>query len=256
MKYIQYEVKDSVAEILLSHQPANALNEEMLDELILAINKANDDDKVKCLILGSSIANRFCAGLDLKLLRTSTSAQIHSLLTKLYIKLYDTQFNLKKPSVSAVSGAVRGGGMTVAISCDLVVTDSDATFGYPEIEIGVLPAIHYTHLPRIVGKHRAFDLLFTGRVFDAPEAHSLGLVNRVTEVGKVMDEARKLAQNLASKPAMAMAMGRSAYVYAIDSDYRRGVAAAVESFCNVAATDEAKEGMNAFAEKRKPSWQQ
>jgi enoyl-CoA hydratase/carnithine racemase len=149
---------------------------------------------------------------------------------------------------------VRGGGMTVAISCDMLVAADEASFGYPEIDVGVLPAIHYAHLPRIVGKHRAFDLLFTGRVFSAEEAKSLGLVARTCPPEMLLDRAREVARELAQKPPQVLAMGRRAFVYATDNDYRRSVAAAVEVFCNAAATPNAKEGMAAFVEKRLPNW--
>jgi enoyl-CoA hydratase/carnithine racemase len=115
--------------------------------------------------------------------------------------------------------------------------------------VGVIPAIHFTHLPRIIGKHRAFDLLFTGRAFDAQEAHTLGLVSRVVEDGQAMTEARALARVLTGKPRRVLKMAREMFLREIDSDYRKGVAAAVENFCNVAATAESKAGIRAFVER-------
>lgn len=144
--------------------------------------------------------------------------------------------------------------MTVAISSDMIVAASNATFGYPEIDVGVLPAIHYAHLPAIVGKHRAFDLLFTGRTFSAQEAHALGLVARVEDEAQLLERARQLAQSLANKPPHVLAMGRRAFVYANDNDYRRKLATAVEVFCNAAATPDAAEGLAAFVDKRAPDW--
>ncbi|KAG1242508.1 hypothetical protein G6F68_016162 [Rhizopus microsporus] len=127
----------------------------MLDALIAALERANADAHVRAVLLASDLPGRFCAGLDMKKLLASTPVQVHALLTRLYIKLYDAQFNLTKPSISEVAGAVRGGGMTVAISSDMIVAADTATFGYPEIDVGVLPAIHYAHLPAIVGKRPA-----------------------------------------------------------------------------------------------------
>jgi enoyl-CoA hydratase/carnithine racemase len=180
----------------------------------------------------------------------------HSLLEKLYPALVDAQFNLGKPSIAAVGGAARGGGMTLAISCDIIMAADTATFGYPEINVGVPPAIQFTHLPRIIGKHRAFELLFTGRSFNAQEAQSLGLVSRLVPAADLMDEARKLAQTLAEKSPQVMRMARAAFVRANDTDYRRGVAGAVETFCNVVAVEDGQEGLTAFVEKRKPVWGQ
>lgn len=254
MSPIRYEIRDRVAEIHLNHAPVNALDIPVLNALIAALDRAGADPAVRAIILASDLPGRFCAGLDIKKLLASPPAGVHALLSRLYIQLYDTQFRLNKPSIAAVSGAVRGGGMTLAISCDMLVCDRDATFGYPEVDVGVLPAIHYAHLPAIVGKHRAFDLLFTGRIFDAPQAEALGLVSRVCDSGLALAQARELAQVLAAKPPGVLARGRRAFVYANDGDYRRNVAAAVEAFCNVTALDEAREGMQAFVEKRPPNW--
>jgi enoyl-CoA hydratase/carnithine racemase len=129
------------------------------------------------------------------------------------------------------------------------VAERSADLGYPEIDVGVIPAIHFTHLPRIIGKHRAFDLLFTGRAFDAQEAHTLGLVSRVVEDGQAMTEARALARVLTGKPRRVLKMAREMFLREIDSDYRKGVAAAVENFCNVAATAESKAGIRAFVQR-------
>ncbi|MBV7501813.1 enoyl-CoA hydratase/isomerase family protein [Achromobacter sp. ACM05] len=254
MSPLLYEVRDSIAEIHLCHAPVNALDVGVLDALIGALDEADADPSVRAVLLASGLPGRFCAGLDMKQLLQSTPARVRELLTRLYIKLYDAQFNLTKPSISVVSGAVRGGGMTVAISSDMIVAADTATFGYPEIDVGVLPAIHYVHLPAIVGKHRAFDLLFTGRTFDAHEAHAMGLATRVAPEAELLDQARALARSLAAKPPEVLAMGRRAFVYSNDNEYRRRVATAVEVFCNAAATPEAHEGLSAFVQKRAPDW--
>lgn len=254
MKHLRYEVRDRIAEIHLCHAPVNALDVDMLDELIAALNRANADPDVRAVLLASDLPGRFCAGLDMKKLLQSAPARIHELLTKLYVKLYDAQFELTKSSISVVSGAVRGGGMTVAVSSDMIVAADTATFGYPEIDVGVLPAIHYVHLPGIVGKHRAFDLLFTGRTFSAQDAHAMGLVTRLAPAAELLEHARGLARSLADKPPQVLALGRRAFVYSNDNEYRRRVATAVEVFCNAAATPQAREGLSAFVEKRAPDW--
>ena len=134
------------------------------------------------------------------------------------------------------------------------MADVASTFGYPEINIGLLPAIHYTNLPRIIGRYRAFDLLFTGRTFSAEEAMQLGLISRIASTGTVLEEARKVAQVLASKSPELMRMGKAGFMAAIDDGYRQGVAGAVSLIGAVLATDDCKEGLSAFVEKRKPVW--
>ncbi|MGO4328934.1 enoyl-CoA hydratase/isomerase family protein [Cupriavidus sp. 2TAF22] len=254
MSLVTYTVRDHVAEILLDNAPVNALTVPMVDALIRALDRAASDDAVRAVIVASAVPKRFCAGLDIAALQGASADTVHTLLDKLYVQLSEAQYRLGKPSIAAVSGAARGGGMTLAISCDLIVAAEDASFGYPEIEVGMLPAIHFTHLPRIVGRHVAFDLLFTGRAFGANEAQALHLVNRVVPANEVLEEARLLASTLAAKSASAMNIGRAAFHRAVDSDYRRGVSYAVDTFCRVADTDDAREGIAAFVEKRLPNW--
>ena len=179
--HLNYEVVDSIAEISLQRPPVNALNLEMIREIVDAVNRAAEDPKVRAVIFASNVPRRFCAGLDLNLILDQPSDHIHNVLKSLYIDLYDAQYKLGKPSIAAVDGAARGGGMTIGVSCDVVIASEQATFGYPEIEVGRIPGIHFTHLPRIVGRHRAFELLFSGRSFPATEAESLGIVSKVVE---------------------------------------------------------------------------
>lgn len=251
---LDYTVRDNVAEILINHPPVNALDDALLDQLLALLQRAGADAGVRAIIISSALPGRFCGGLDLASFLDSPHAQARATIERLYTRLCDVQFNLGKPSIAAVGGAARGGGMSLAISCDLIVAADNATFGYPEVDIGLLPAIHYTHLPRIVGRYRAFDLLFTGRTFGAEEAQSLGLVSRVAPAAELLAEARKLAQTLAAKSPELVRMGRAAFMQAIDSNYRSGVAGAVNLLAATIATDDSKEGLTAFVEKRKPVW--
>jgi enoyl-CoA hydratase/carnithine racemase len=248
---IRYSVTDSIAEISLDNPPVNALSIALLDGLLAALERAAADDAVRTVLLTSAVPARFSAGLDLKHVAHNPDA-VRPLLDRLYVQLTDTQYHLGKPSIAVVDGSARGGGMTLAISCDVIVAAETATFGYPEIDLGVVPAIHFVHLPRIVGRHRAFELLFSGRSFSAAEAATLGLVSRVVPAADILAEARKLARVFAAKPPNAMRLGRAAFMRANDLDYRRGVDYAADLFCNIAATAEAQEGLRAFAEKRPP----
>jgi enoyl-CoA hydratase/carnithine racemase len=251
---LRYDVSDRIAEISLDRPPVNALNLSLLEQLIAAFRRAAADENVRAVVLASALPRRFSAGLDLDILRGKSGTEVRRFLDKLYVELADVQYNLGKPSIAAVGGAARGGGMTLAISCDVILAGQSATFGYPEIDLALVPAIHFAHLPRIVGRHRAFELLFTGRSFGAEEAASLGLVSRVVPDEKLRDEARAMAGIFATKSPTAMRLGRAAFMRANDLDYRRSIGNAVEVFCNVATTDDAQEGLRAFKEKRAPSW--
>ncbi len=255
MPQINYQVRHHTAEILFDNPPVNALSEAMLEDYLSALGTAADDPEVRTVIIGSNVPRRFSAGLDLSAIYRGEDTKVRSLIERLYIRMTEAQFNLGKPSIAAINGTARGGGMTIAISCDMIVASSDATFGYPEIDAGVLPSIHFAHLPRIVGRHRAFELLFTGRAFSVDEAAELGLISRLAPRGEsALDEARRLAQVLNGKPGDAMRIGRRAFMHANDNGYRQSVSAAADNFCTVAATADAKEGIAAFVEKRKPQW--
>ena len=251
---IDYAVRDNVAEILFNHPPVNTINHAFMDTFLAFLERARADDEVRAILIASALPGRFCAGLDLAALLRGSHGKAHEIVDKLYARLVDAQFGLGKPSIAAISGEVRGGGITIAISCDMIVADVASTFGYPEINIGLLPAIHYTNLPRIIGRYRAFDLLFTGRTFSAEEAMQLGLISRIANAGTVLEEARKIAQVLASKSPELMRMGKAGFMAAIDDGYRQGVAGAVSLIGAVLATDDCKEGLSAFVEKRKPVW--
>lgn len=251
---IRTTLQDGIAEILLDAPPVNGITEQMLGSLMDALGAAGRDPAVRAILLGSAVPGRFCGGLDLPKFRTSSPSEVHAIVGKLYFELHELQSSLPKPVIAAITGAVRGGGMSIAITCDMIVAAEDATFGYPEMEIGLLPAIHYNHLPRIVGRYRAFDLLFTGRVFDAREALALGLVSRTAPAAEVLDCARALARVLAAKSPELMRLGKAAFARATDNGYRQGAAGAVDLVSTVFGTADCAEGLAAFAEKRRPQW--
>ena len=251
---IRYEVSSGIACISLARPPVNALDLTMVRGVIAALKRAAMDDGVRAAVIASAVAKRFCAGLDIAELAGRSPNEIRTLVHELYVGLFDAQSRLGKPTVAAVNGAARGGGMTLAVSCDIVLAAESATFGYPEIDVGIIPGIHYAHLPRLIGRHRAFELLFSGRAFDAREAFELGIVNRVVPDAELDSAAMNLAAQFASKSETVVRLGRAAFMRQIDLDYRRSIATAVEDVCNVAITDAAQEGLRAFVEKRSPKW--
>lgn len=249
---VTYAVVAGIARIALSRPPVNALNLEMIRAIVAALRRAAADDEARAVIIASSIPRRFCAGLDLALLLSKSAEQVRELLQALYLDLHDAQYGLGKPSIAAVGGAARGGGMTLAISCDVIIAGEGATFGYPEINIGVLPAIHFAHLPRIAGRHRAFEPLFSGRTFGAQEARDLGVVSKTVPDAELDASVTALARDFAAKSPAAMRLGRAAFMR--QNDYRESIVDAVEDFCQSVATDTAQEGIRAFLEKRAPKW--
>ncbi len=244
MTRVSMSVADHIAEITLSAPPVNALDVPYLEELIAALRRAGADDAVRAVILTSALPKIFCAGIDLNGVLAADGLAVHRLLEKLYIELADVQYHLGKPSIAVVGGAARGGGMTLSIQCNVILAGKSATFGYPEVDVGLLPAIHFIHLPRIIGRHRAFELLFTGRSFSAEEAAGLGLVSRVVEDAALLSEARGLARTFAAKPEVAMRLGHAAFMRF--NDYRPEIGHTTEAFCTVAATEAAREAIRGF----------
>jgi enoyl-CoA hydratase/carnithine racemase len=251
---IGYSVRDHVAHLTLDAPPVNALTIPLLDALLSALRRASEDPDVRAVVVESAVPRFFCAGLDLAVLADRSEAEIHAVVERLYTELTGMMFDLGKPVIAAVSGAARGGGMTIAISCNVILAGESATFGYPEIDAGLIPAIHFTHLPAVVGRHRAFELLFTGRVFSAAEAKDLGLISRVVADADLAEEAHRLALVFAGKSPSVVKAARAAFMEANDHGYRAGVAKAVETFTAVAVSEDGREGVRAFVEKRKPHW--
>ena len=253
-KFIKYKVIDHIALITMKRNPSNAFNIEFLDEILNTLKIASKDKNVRVTIIESDINKIFSAGLDLNLLLNKSGLEIREFLKRLYIDLWDIQYNMEKPTIASINGAARGGGMTLAISCDIIIASEKASFGYPEINLGLLPAIHFTHLPKVVGRYKAFDLLFSGRTFYSDEALMLGLISREVSSADIKKKVTEIAINLSKKSTIAMNLGRAAFLRTNDLDYRRGVANAVEDFCNAAITPDAQEGLKAFVEKRQPVW--
>lgn len=252
---IQYEVSERIAVISLNRAPVNALSLEFVNEFIAALRQAGDDDEVRVVIVTSALEKAFCAGLDLSVVKGVDGEGMRGFLQRLYFELNDVQYRLGKPSIAAVNGAARAGGMTVAVSCNMVIAGESASFGYPEINVGIIPALHYVHLPRIAGRHRAFEYLFTGDDFGPDVALDLGIINHVVPDDQVMEKAMEIARKLASKSPVVMKLGRDAYMRAVDTEYRRDVENMAEVMRNVVATDDSREGLAAFMEKRSPKWQ-
>ena len=252
-RLIRYSVSDKIAEIMLDRPPVNALSMPLIDALLAALQKARDDEAVRAVIVGSA-HKVFCAGLDLDIVRGKRGTDTKAFLERLYFALNDLQYRMGKPTIAAIDGPARAGGMTIAISCDMIIAGEGATFGYPEIDVGLIPALHFVQLPRLVGKHQAFGPLFLGDSFDASTAFRMGLVSEVVPKGTALERARTIARRFAEKSPIVMKIGRDAFMRAIDADYRRAIENAAESFALVATTQDCQEGLDAFVEKRLPKY--
>ena len=251
---VDYVVTDRIAEITMRRAPVNALNHALVEDINAAYRRARDDAEVRAIILTSAFDNAFSAGMDLAMIRGGSGMDLRRFLEKLYFEMHDLQYRMGKPTIAALTGPARAAGVTLAVSCDVLIASETATIGYPEIDVGVIPAMHFVHLPRQIGRHKAFELLFAGRPISAAEAERHGLVNRVVPQDRVKEEARALARTFAAKSPVVMKLARDAYMRANDFEYRRAIENTVETICNIIATDDAQEGLDAFNEKRPPRW--
>lgn len=250
---VSFQTHGHIGIITFNNPPLNMLTEEMLNDYINYLDQAAEDERTRAVIITSSVSGRFSAGLNLNALHEEKKTGA-DLVDKLYIKIANSQFNLNKPSIAAINGTARGGGMTLAIGCDVIICSDNATFGYPEIASGILPSIHFYHLPKIVGKHRAFELLFSGRSFNSQEAKDLGLITAIHPEEQLLDQAIKLANSFSNHSPDVIRVGRKAFKLASDPSYLANVQAAADNFASISATSYAKEGISSFIEKREPSW--
>lgn len=253
-QFVRYAVKDRVARITLDRPPANGLDIPMVEGLIAAYCRAAADDGVGAVILDSAVPRRFCGGFALDLAKGISPLELRRFLDRLYLELFDVQHRLGKPSIAAVGGAARGAGVTLAIASDMILAAEEATFAYSEIDVGLIPGVHCVHLPRLIGRHRAFELLFSARVFGAAEAEAMRLVNRVVPGTQLADAAQDFAAGFARKSPLIMRIGRAAFMRANDLDYRRAIETMAETLCAQVGAPDVEEGFSAFLEKRPPRW--
>ena len=251
---IEYDVTDHVAVIAMKRPPVNAIDHAMIDAIHAALLKANADPSVRAVILTSALPGMFSGGMDLRMVVEGDAQDLRAFVTKFYIGTMDIQYVMKKPTIAVVNGPARGAGMTLSITSDVILAADDIDLGYPEIDVGVIPAIHYVHLPRQISRHKAFELLFIGKPIPATEAASLGIINHAVPRAELMDRAFAMARAFAAKSPTIMALGRHSFVRANDMDYRRNVENQIETLCNIYSTPDGREGLRAFIEKRRPNW--
>jgi enoyl-CoA hydratase len=251
---ISYEVTDRVAVVALKRPPVNAIDHAMIDAIHAALLSANADPGVRAVILTSALPSMFCGGMDLKMIAQGDAANLRAFVTKFYIGTMDIQYVMTKPTIVVVNGPARGAGMTLSITSDIILAADDVDLGYPEIDVGVIPAIHYVHLPRQISRHKAFELLFGGKPISTREAAALGIINYAVPPAELMPRAFAMAQVMVAKSPTIMALGRQSFMRANDLDYRRNVENQIETLCNIFNTADGQEGLRAFLEKRAPNW--
>ena len=228
----------------------NALNSELMVEMGTALKIFDADPHIGCIILTGN-EKAFAAGADIGAMATYSYADVYK--SDYITRDWEALRSIRKPIIAAVSGFALGGGCEVAMMCDIIIAADNARFGQPEIKLGIIPGAGGTQrLPRAIGKAKAMDLALTGRMMDAQEAERAGLVSRVVPLDKLMDEALSAALSICDYSQMAVMSAKESINRAFESSLSDGVMFERRMFHALFATEDQKEGMDAFVNKRKP----
>ena len=227
----------------------NALSPAMLEEVAAALESFDANSSIRVIVL-TGTARVFAAGADIKAMAEASAEDMANLDTLRYWKRMQA---VQKPVIAAVSGYAFGGGCELAMQCDLIVASESARFAQSEIRVGIMPGAGGTQrLARAIGPYRAMEMVLTGEPITAEDAHRYGLVNRVVPVERFLDEALALANLIASRPPIAVRLAREALRYGSETTVREGLLLERQNFYMTFDTDDQKEGMRAFIEKREP----
>ena len=252
-KFIICEKSEGIATITLNRPEAlNAFSKEVVEEILRALEDVKSDENVRVVVLTGAGEKAFSAGADIKAMVGMTALKARE-LSLMGESLCLALENLEKPVVAAINGYALGGGLEVAMACDLRIASENARMGQTEVNIGLIPGWGGTQrLTRLVGMTKAKELVFTGKMFDARTAEQLGIVNIVTSADKFKETVRQFALELASKPPVALKVAKALINKGANISLDSALALEREGFGVVASSEDLKEGVSAFTEKRKP----
>ena len=227
----------------------NALSSSLMKELVLALSELDEDPSIYCIVLTGS-DKVFSAGADIKEMSLQKSVEA---LKEGNLERFDAISRVSKPLIAALSGYCFGGGLELAMACDIIVAAESTRLGQPEINIGVMPGAGGTQrLTRAIGKYKAMDMILTGKQISAREAFEYGLISRVVPDELYLSEAKKIARELASKSPLALKIAKECVLKAYESTLSEGLEFEHKNFYLMLGSEDKEEGMNAFLEKRKP----
>lgn len=252
-KFIIYEKSEGVATIALNRPEAlNAFSKQVVEEVLRALEDVKSDENVHVVVLTGAGERAFSAGADIKAMAGWTALKARE-LSLMGESLCLALENLEKPVVAAINGYALGGGLEVAMACDVRIASENASMGQTEVNIGLIPGWGGTQrLTRLVGMMKAKELVFTGKKFDARTAEQLGIVNMVAPADRFRETVRQFALELASKPPVALKVAKAVINKGANIGLDSALALEREGFGVVASSEDFKEGVSAFTEKRKP----
>src|SRR4030095_11470064 len=229
----------------------NALNIELMGEMLDALQRFDKNPEISCIIVTGN-KKAFAAGADIKEMATQSAIDMY---VRDQFTTWDKIRKIKKPIIAAASGFVLGGGCELTLTCDIIVAAECTKFGQPEIKLGIIPGAGGTQrLTKAIGKARAMEMILTGRMYSAREMYEAGMVSRVADDEVFLEEAQGLAKEIASMPPLAVQMAKDTILKSFDNTIEGGLEYERKAFYLLFASEDMKEGMNAFIEKRKPLW--
>jgi cyclohexa-1,5-dienecarbonyl-CoA hydratase len=249
-KHIQTELQDGVATLTLNRAPVNVLNIEMMEEIDTYLESLKQEKSLKLIVI-QAMGKAFSAGADVgDHLEDRAPKMIEA-----FHKMFHLLDALKVPSIAIVNGAALGGGCELALYCDMVIATEKAKFGQPEIQVGVIPPIAALILPRIIGRKKAMELILSGETISAQEAFSFGLVNKVVPEASLQQEANAFIEKFKKLSGIVLKLTKEAALAGLNDDMDKGLKAIEKIYLDrLMKTNDALEGLNAFLEKRKPTW--
>jgi enoyl-CoA hydratase len=252
-KYIIYEKSEGIATITINRPEAlNAFSAEVVSEILQAIEDVKADESVRVVVLTGAGEKAFSAGADIKAMKGMNALKARE-LSQMGERLCNALENLEKPVIAAINGYALGGGLEVAMACDIRIASENARMGQTEINIGLIPGWGGTQrLTRLIGATKAKELIFTGKMIDARTAEQLGLVNMVVPQDKFRETVRQFASELAQKAPVALKVAKALINKGAEISLDAAIALEREGFGVVASTEDLQEGVSAFIEKRKP----
>lgn len=247
------ETRDRTGLIRLNRpQQMNALNEELMNELGQALTAFDTDDAIHAIVLTGS-DKAFAAGADIEVMKTYTFMEVYR--SGYISRNWESLRHVRKPVIAAVNGYALGGGCEVAMMCDIIIAGDNARFGQPEVKLGIVPGAGGTQrLPHAIGKAKAMDMVLTARMMGAAEAESAGLVSRVVPAAETLDTALSIAAELGKMPLPALMLCKEAVNRSFESPLAEGLLFERRIFHALFGTEDQREGMSAFSEKRKPNF--
>ena len=253
-EFLQCEINNKVAVVTINRPPVNPLNSQVFQEIIDVMPELEGRNDVHTIVLTGSGEKAFVAGADInEMLELDTVGMLN--MNKVSREAFSKIENLTKPVIAAINGLALGGGLELALACDLRIASEKAKFAFPEIGLGIIPGGGGTQrLQRIVGQGIAKELLYFGDMFTAERALELQIVNKVVPSEEVLPAAKEWAEKLAQKPQVALRMLKLAVNSGANVDLESGLSIETACFGNAFATEDRKEGLSAFVEKRKPNY--